>query len=116
MRFLLPWPYHGLWPNHRPSPFAKARATKAYRFHTAALARQAKASPGPIRVTFCPMPKGPKPDMDNCIAAFKAGQDGLADAMKVNDRHLSITYAMGERCRDGGIIVEISASETEPMR
>lgn len=25
------------------------------------------------------------------------------------------TSEFGERCRDGGIIVEISASETEPM-
>lgn len=103
--FHLPWPYPALWPNGRFHWAAKAKATKAYRFTAKCLALGADVSP--IRVTFCPKSRGPKPDMDNCIAACKALQDGLADALRVNDRDLTVTYHMGERCKDGAVIVEI---------
>jgi hypothetical protein len=82
---------------------------RGYRFAAKCLALGAEV--GPIRVTFCPKPKGPAPDMDNCIAAFKAGADGLADALGVNDRHLRFAYEFGERCKDGGVIVEILAAD-----
>ena len=108
MRVILDWPYAALWPNARPHWAAKAKATKAYRF--AAKVLLCGAAVGPVRVTFCPKSRGPMPDRDNCIAAFKAGQDGLADALRVNDRDLTVTYEMGERCKDGGVIVEIGAS------
>lgn len=112
-RIVLPWPYAGLWPNHRPHWSQKARATRGYRFTAATLAREAgwHLFPAlPLRVTFCPKPKGPLPDLDNCIAAFKAGQDGLADALRVNDRNLRVTHEFGDRCKDGGVIVEIMVS------
>ena len=105
MRIVLPYPFPAQWPNKRPHWSAKARATRSYRWTTKLAANGSK--PGPIRVTFCPKPFGPMPDMDNCIAAFKAGQDGLADAMGVNDRELRFTYEMGDRCKDGAVIVEI---------
>ena len=105
MRIFLPYPYPALWPNKRPHWLEKYRATSAYRF--IAKSKSLGAKVGPIRVTFCPKPKGQVPDMDNCIAAFKAGQDGLADAMGVNDRDLIVTYEMGNRCKDGAVIVEI---------
>lgn len=104
-RAVLPWPLKGLWPNHRTHWAQKARATKAYRF--AAKAVFLGAAVGPVRVTFCPKSKGPAPDLDNAIAAFKSGQDGIADALGVNDRDLSVSYAFGERCKDGAVIVEI---------
>ncbi|WP_226552959.1 hypothetical protein [Celeribacter naphthalenivorans] len=49
------------------------------------------------------------PDLDNAVASFKAGQDGLADALGVNDRDLngSITHLIGDRCKDGAVIVEV---------
>ena len=105
MRIVLPYPFPALWPNKRPHWSAKARATRSYRFTTKLAANGSK--PGAIRVTFCPKPFGPPPDMDNCIAAFKAGQDGLADAMGVNDRDLRFSYEMGSRCKDGAVIVEV---------
>lgn len=112
-RAILPWPYPALWPNARPHWAAKAKATSAYRF--CAKAMLLNASVGPIRVTFCPKSKGPIPDRDNCTAAFKAGQDGIADALRVNDRDLSISYAFGERCKDGAVIVEIIPPQVEPL-
>lgn len=112
-RIVLPWPYEGLWPNDRAHWAAKARATKAYRLASAAIAREAgwhKLPPLPLRVTFCPKPMGPLPDRDNTISAFKAAQDGLADAFRVNDRELQITHDMGDRCKGGAVIVEILTS------
>ena len=105
MRIVLPYPPPALWPNKRPHWSAKARATRSYRHWTKMAANGAKA--GPIRLPFCPKPLGQKPDLDNCIAAAKALQDGLADAMGVNDRELRFTYEMGDRCKDGAVIVEI---------
>lgn len=104
-RIFLPWPYEGLWLNDRPHWRVKAKATKAYRFAVKCLV--GRADPGLIRVTFCPKPFGPMPDKDNCIAAFKAGQDGIADALGVNDRDLIVTHEFGDRCKNGAVIVDI---------
>lgn len=104
-RIFLDWPYDALWPNKRPHWAAKAKATKAYRF--AAKCKTLGAEIGVIRVTFCPKPFGPMPDRDNCIAAFKAGQDGIADALGINDRDLTVIHEFGDRCKDGGVIVDI---------
>ena len=95
MRIVLPYPLPDQWPNKRPHWSAKARATRSYRQWAKLAANTAK--PGAIRVTFCPKTFGPVPDMDNAIA----------DAMGVNDRDLTFTYAMGNRCKDGAVIVEI---------
>jgi crossover junction endodeoxyribonuclease RusA len=108
-RVFLEWPYDALWPNSRPHWAVKAKATKGYRF--AAKVKCLGAEPGIIRVTFCPKPKGPIPDKDNCIAAFKAGQDGIADALKINDRDLIFIHEMGGRCKDGGVIVDFLPPE-----
>ena len=107
MKVFLDWPYGPLWPNNRPHWASKAKATQAYRF--AAKVQLRDAVLGPIRITFCPKSRGPMPDMDNCIASFKAGQDGIADALGVNDRELSVSYEFGGRCKDGAVIVEILA-------
>jgi crossover junction endodeoxyribonuclease RusA len=110
-RIFLPWPPAPLWPNARPHWAQKAKATKAARFTAKALL--IGVAPGPVRITFCPKPLGPKPDRDNCISACKAYQDGIADALGVNDRDLIVTYEMGERCKDGGVIVEIGPQVEE---
>lgn len=112
-KFTLSWPPSALWPNARPHWAQKAKATKQYRQEAAILARGAVFAP--IRVTFCPKPSGPFPDADNAKAAFKAAQDGIADALKVNDRHFDVIYEFGERCKNGAVIVEIGYSKHEPM-
>ncbi len=112
---ILPWPYEALWPNARPHWAQKAKAVKAYRFAAKTMCNGAK--PGVVRITFCPKPFGPLPDKDNCISAFKAGQDGIADALGVNDRDLIVTHEFGSRCRDGGVIVDIIPTVVEiPFR
>lgn len=112
-RIVLPWPPKSLWPNARPHWAQKASMTKTYRYIAAMTARDFgwhKLPAMPLRVTFCPKPKGPAPDMDNAIAAFKSGQDGLADVWRINDRDMRITHDMGDRCKDGAVIVEILTS------
>ena len=105
MRIVLPYPPPALWPNKRPHWSAKARATRSYRQWAKLAANGAK--PGRVHLIFCPKPFGPAPDRDNAIAAFKAGFDGLADAMGINDRNLKFTDEIGNRCKDGAVIVEI---------
>ncbi len=37
-------------------------------------------------------------DKDNMVGAFKAGQDGLADAWKINDKRIDCTYKVSDQC------------------
>lgn len=98
----LPWPPSKLSPNARVHWADKARAAKAYREECGWLFRQAfpllTGAP-----TYCPAsrlliggrldlwiqffpPDNRRRDDDNCLAMFKAGRDGLADAMAIDDR------------------------------
>jgi len=45
------------------------------------------------------------PDMDNCLAMCKAYLDGIADALKVNDRRFVFQLEMGQQVAKGGKIV-----------
>jgi hypothetical protein len=93
---------------------AKARATKKYRsicaFEALAMGAHKAGKATGLRVTFHPKQTGPLPDKDNCIAAFKAGQDGLADALKINDRDLVVTHEISS-IRGGFVTVEILFEE-----
>lgn len=112
-RIVLPWPYAGLSPNDRAHWRVKAKAKKAYRFAANMIAREAgwhKMPLLPMRVTFCPPSAWRTGDMDNLIARMKSAQDGIADAMGINDRDMRMAYEMGDRCKDGGVIVEILTS------
>lgn len=53
--------------------------------------------------------------MDNLIARFKAGQDGLSDALGINDARLLLNYRMGERCKSGAVLVNIGLTDGELM-
>lgn len=111
MRFIAPWPPRELSPNARCHWAVKSAAVKAYRHRvcTEAIVAGARRMTGPfsVRLIFCPIGRGPNPDLDNVIASFKAGQDGLADALRVNDRELVVTHEMGDRCKSGSVIVEV---------
>lgn len=96
----LPYPPKGLNPNERLHHMALARAKKAYRrdcYHLA-LEQGAKPMTGPVNVyiTFFP-PDARKRDDDNKVSAFKAGRDGIADAIKVNDNDWRVSYAFSDQ-------------------
>ena len=86
----LPFPHKALWPNGRPHWATKSLETKKHRAwaHTATVAEVKGAVPTSVKlkVTVYPKRTGPAPDRDNCIAACKAYFDGIADALKLNDR------------------------------
>ena len=94
MTVTLPWPPRELFPNSRVHWGARARAAKAYRHACWALAKEAGiVAPDSERihlfVDFVP-PDRRRRDDDNMVAAFKAGRDGLADALGVDDSRFVI--------------------------
>lgn len=113
IRVTLPWPKPELWPNRRTNRFELARAKKAYRTGCGWQAMQDFASRGKpqmagrilLRLTFCP-PDNRKRDMDNMLAAMKAGIDGIADAIRVDDSRFDYQLFRGEPCKGGAVIVE----------
>lgn len=96
MNIILPWPSPTLSPNARVHHMALARAKKAYRRECgvqaiAQGARAIKAERLTVRITFY-RPDRRTYDRDNLIARFKAGQDGVADVLKVDDGLWDTTY------------------------
>lgn len=90
----LGWPPKELSPNARGHWSKKAKAAKAYRKACWALALEAgiKADwEGEVHLwlTFFPPDRRHRDD-DNCIAAFKSGRDGLADALKIDDKQFRL--------------------------
>lgn len=101
----LPFPPSKLNPNRKTHWFEKGNIARKYRRDCGWLA---KTHP-PLKkftITFHP-PDKRKRDRDNYIAAFKAGQDGLADAWGIDDSQFEITYApLGEPIKGGKVVVE----------
>lgn len=90
----LPYPAKALWPNGRPHWAVKAAETKKHRAW-AFMATKAALGTGvyvptgeriPIRLTVSCKPRGVEPDKGNCVAAAKAFEDGIAEALGINDR------------------------------
>lgn len=112
MKIELPYPAKELWPNGRPHWAAKARETKKLREYAYWLA---KASSGleigngaiPVRITVYPKRYGPVPDRDNCVAAIKAGLDGISDALGINDRHFAAPVVTIAPERTSKFVVEV---------
>lgn len=90
MQVILPWPPSDLNPNKRIHWAKKAKATKAYRRACYLLCVQAGLTSIPwdgdvhLWLDFYP-PDRRRRDDDNAYHAFKAGRDGMADALKIND-------------------------------
>ncbi len=110
----LPWPLKELTPNFkRRSHWSAYRdQTKQYRadcfWLTEKVADRAFAPEGkiPATIDFYPPDKRHRDD-DNMIASFKAGRDGLADALQVNDRMLSPVYRFNDPVKGGKVVVTI---------
>ncbi|MDO6587352.1 hypothetical protein Q4543_17710 [Salipiger sp. 1_MG-2023] len=105
----LPWPPAALNPNKRKHWAALAAAKAAYRRECWAEAcawgvNRFKVKQLGVHLEFYP-PDRRKRDDDNMIAAFKAGRDGLADAVGVDDAEWRTTYAFpGET---GGYVIAV---------
>jgi hypothetical protein len=109
----LPWPARRLSPNARGhwGGLAKARAKArrdAYFACVAAGLRNMGGATATVLITFHP-PSHRRFDADNAIAQFKAGADGVADAIGVDDARWRVTYAMGAVVKGGAVVVEVGA-------
>ncbi len=105
----LPWPPKGLSPNDRPRWKDKARAARKYREAAWALTLAAKISvPDPADLhlvfTFHP-PSRRSRDEDNAKACMKAAQDGIADALKADDKSFTSDGRLGPPVKGGAVRV-----------
>ena len=106
----LPWPPRIVHQNGRSGWAKKAAMTKAYRRACADAAWNAGITPMEVyaveSITFCP-PDSRKRDLDGMIGSFKAGQDGLADAMGADDNAFRPTYHVSEPAPGGAVRVRL---------
>lgn len=118
MEVTLPFPPAKLSPNARLHWAVRSSLVKGYRTAcwaiTNTVQKRAVSTPDwprplPVQITFCPPDKRLR-DRDNMIAAFKAGADGVADAIGVDDALWLPTYHQGEPVKGGAVIIKIGAS------
>ncbi len=107
----LPWPPKELSPNARLHWAKLAKAKKAYRAECAYLAiaqgiRKVEADKLHLSLTFF-APTRRAYDLDNALARMKAGLDGLADVLGVDDSKWSLSIARGDRT-GGYVLVSIT--------
>lgn len=108
----LPWPPSGLSPNANPHWAERARLKKQYRQACAYTARAhgvmpVKAERLNVHLIFVP-PSRHRRDWDNMVASMKAGLDGLADALKVDDSIFRLTFDVAEGEIGGFVRVEVT--------
>ena len=112
---ILPWPSIDLSPNSRIHWAKKAKAVKVYRKIACweTIVSKQKVTWDEfiyLVVTFHP-PDNRIRDMDNLAASMKSANDGIADALRVDDSQFRIKNKMGEVVKGGRVTVEISQYE-----
>lgn len=112
---IMPWPQtRGLSPNHRVHWSVRARAKKSLRELWAWEAIQQGAprmdvQPLDVALTFVPPDRRAR-DVDNMLASCKAGLDGLADVLGVDDKHWRLSLSVAKEI--GGFVrVEVRSAE-----
>lgn len=114
MQYTLPWPPTGLSPNARNHWAKTAKLKKTYREACSwtAVSQGAyplKASRLKVHLTFHP-PNRRARDWDNLLASVKAGLDGLADALRVDDSRWVLSFEVSETV--GGMVkVDVEVME-----
>lgn len=107
----LPFPPADLTPHAKGNWRKKAAATKRYRQLIADEAKlQGLRGIAAERVRARVIIQRPnlRRDYQNCISCFKAGVDGLADVIGIDDRYWQIDFEEGDLRRpDGRVVVEI---------
>lgn len=111
----LPWPPAACSPNARVHWARKSKAAKSYRAACHLLAKQAgiKAPEGEalLMIEFVP-PDRRRRDDDNLLAMFKAGRDGLADALGIDDNVFATQIRVSKETTKGGAVrVRIEAQK-----
>ncbi len=110
LSIVLPWPPGDVSPNARGHWSKLHRARKAYREACAWQARLQGAHPGRmpdgrLRVSMLFVPPDRRSrDLDNLIGSMKAGLDGLADALAVNDARFALASELLQDGTIGGFV------------
>lgn len=116
------WPKQVLWPNGSESRRGyKTAAKKAAKHDAHWLTKAAIQRNGvpvdelfptrPISVTIAVHASRAqsKPDRDNCVAVCKAYLDGMADAVRVDDREFDTPVVVFREPYDKRIVIELGA-------
>jgi crossover junction endodeoxyribonuclease RusA len=103
----LPWPPAACSPNARVHWSKKSRAARAYRATCRLLAKQVglqtPQGEALLILEFVPPDKRRRDD-DNLLAMFKAGRDGLADALGIDDSIFSTQIRLSKETTKGGAV------------
>jgi crossover junction endodeoxyribonuclease RusA len=108
----LPWPNKVLSPNSRAHWAVRSNAVGKARHNAFCLVleqigRREVEWPRPhLSWEFCP-PSRRRYDVDNLIAQHKAAQDGIADALGIDDSRFVSTYQLGSPVKGGAVHVTI---------
>lgn len=109
MTVMLGWPPRKLNPNVRTHHYELGRLKKLYRhacyftaLQAAGVGKWTYAGDIRLHMVFVP-PTRHQRDEDNLIASMKAGLDGLADALKVNDRRFRLSHEVSDQI--GGYVL-----------
>lgn len=110
----IPWPDPKLSPNARGHWAVAAGAKKRYRARCRAIGMQSgvgvlRGSENAVAVhlTFFPPDKRAR-DWDNMLASCKAGLDGLADAMGVDDSRWRVSFEVSDPVKGGIVLVQVT--------
>lgn len=108
---VLPWPPRELSPNARIHHMAKAKVTRAYREAAYWLAHQVRrpiAGEGEVmvRCEFYP-PDRRRRDLDGMFSSIKAGLDGIADSVGVNDTRFAFSIHRRDPVKGGKVVVTV---------
>ena len=115
MTLVMPWPSTDLSPNARVHWAVLARAKKKYREECgwqarSQGARRMSAERLDVTFTFYP-PTKRRIDLDNCIARMKAGIDGIADVVGVDDSKWRMSFEIAPHV---GGMVKVTIQEINP--
>lgn len=113
----LPWPPKELTPNFKRRkhwrayrvPTQKYRADCAWLTKAARIGIAAGDVPIPMTITFYP-PDRRRRDDDGMIGAFKAGRDGIADALGIDDSAFRPSYKIADPVKGGRVVVSIEGA------
>lgn len=116
MRVTLPWPPAALSPNSRVHWAKKASATAKYRSDCAYACMAAGIrrldylgwQGVQAHLVFCP-PSRRSFDLDNALASIKAGIDGAAQAIGIDDSRWTFAIERGSPCKGGAVILTVAA-------
>lgn len=115
-QFVLPWPAPMLWPNARKdrravAPHRAEQRCAAYLIACEVGLHRLTVPSGVVTVNMCFCPPSHRDfDSDNASAAMKGAVDGIADALRLDDKWFQVVPFRGERSKNGGVIVRATAT------